>query len=76
MLFCVMRGIFKAQSAERMIKIWTIVVLVIVTFFGAYATFKLLLGPIPIIVSVMIALRNKNFLALQPGNEYNMDSIY
>ncbi len=71
-LYCAIRRLLRPVVAEKVIHIWKWFVIFSIVTVCFLATFRAMLGPIPLIAAVILVIRNKNPLANRHGNEYNV----
>ena len=75
-LFSLIRQIYKATTAETVIKIWTWAILICIAAVCLWFAVSWGLGPIPIVVAGILVFQNKKSLANSRTNEYNGIVMY
>ena len=73
-LYCLLLKLFKTETADRIITIWTLSVTMILVFACVVVAFWKDLGLLPIVASVILAAQSKKSLANRAGKEYNVFS--
>lgn len=75
-LFSLIRQIFKATTAETVIKIWTWAILICIAAACLWFAVSWGLGQIPIVIAGILVFQNKKSLANSRTNEYNDIVMY